>query len=85
MIDLCEESEKFEAIKQILKAHVRRKIGPIATLDKIPLVDVLSKTLSDKIVRRILCQIAAGEVEDLGNISAVADPSVVEYLIQGEH
>ena len=63
-------------------AHVRRKIGPIATPDKIQLVDVLSKTLSGKIVRRILRKIAAGEVGDLGDTSAVADPSVVKYLIQ---
>jgi acetyl-CoA synthetase len=75
--------EKSEAIKQTLMTHVRRKIGPIATPDKIQLVDVLSKTLSGKIMRRILRKIAAGEVEDLGDTSAVADPSVVKYLIQG--
>ena len=75
--------EKSEAMKQTLMAHVRRMIGPIATPDKIQLVDVLSKTLSGKIVRRILHKIASGEVEDLGDTSAVADPSVVKDLIQG--
>ena len=76
--------EKSETTKQTLMAHVRRVIGPIATPDKIQLVDVLSKTLSGKIARRILRKVAAGEVEDLGDTSAVADPSVVKHLIQGK-
>ena len=63
--------------------QVNRKIGPIATPDKIQLVDVLSKTLSGKIMRRILRKIAAGDTEDLGDTSTLADPSVLKDLIRG--
>jgi acetyl-CoA synthetase len=63
--------------------HVQRKIGPLATPDKIQLVDVLSKTLSGKIMRRILRKIAAGDIDDLGDTSTLADPSVVQDLLRG--
>ena len=46
-------------------------------------VDLLSKTLSGKIIRRILRKIAAGETDDLGDTSTLADPSVVKDLIKG--
>ena len=62
---------------------MEKKIGPIATPDKIQLVDVLSKTLSGKIARRILRKVAAGDVEDLGDTSALADLSVIKDLIRG--
>ena len=75
--------KKSEEIKQTLMAHVLRKIGPLATPDKIQLVDGLSKTLSGKIVRRILRKIAAGEADNLGDTSTLADPSVIKDLIQG--
>jgi len=75
--------EKTEQIKGALIEHVQKKIGSIATPDKIQLVDVLSKTLSGKMMRRILRKIAAGDIEDLGDTSTLADPSVVKDLIQG--
>jgi acetyl-CoA synthetase len=75
--------EKTEQIKRALIEHVQKKIGSIATPDKIQLVDVLSKTLSGKMMRRILRKIAAGDIEDLGDTSTLADPSVVKDLIQG--
>jgi acetyl-CoA synthetase len=75
--------EKSEEMKTALIEHVEKKIGPIATPDKIQLVDVLSKTLSGKIMRRILRKIAAGDIEDLGDTSTLADPSVVKDLIKG--
>ncbi len=75
--------EKTEEMKKTLLEHVQRKIGPLATPDKIQLVDVLSKTLSGKIMRRILRKIAAGDIDDLGDTSTLADPSVVQDLIRG--
>jgi acetyl-CoA synthetase len=74
---------KSEEMKKALIAHVREEIGSLATPDKIQFVDVLSKTLSGKIMRRILRKIAAGDVKDLGDTSALANPSVVNDLING--
>ena len=67
---------------QELKTHVRMTIGPIATPDKIQFTDALPKTRSGKIMRRILTKIAAGNVDNLGDISTLADPSVVEVLVK---
>jgi acetyl-CoA synthetase len=75
--------KKSEEMRQTLKMHVQKKIGSIATPDKIQLVDVLSKTLSGKIMRRVLRKIASGEIQDLGDTSTLADPSVFKDLIQG--
>ena len=75
---------KSDALKKELVAHVRREIGPIATPDKIQFADGLPKTRSGKIMRRILTKIAAGEVRDLGDTSTLADPSVVETLVEGK-
>ena len=77
--------EESEALKQELVAHVRKEIGPIATPDKIQFADGLPKTRSGKIMRRILGKISTGDVHDLGDISTLADPSVVESLIDGRH
>ena len=66
-----------------LKEQVRHVIGPIATPDQIMIVPGLPKTRSGKIMRRILRNIAAGEYTDLGDITTLADPSVVEKLIEG--
>jgi len=74
--------EASETLKKELVAHVRREIGPIATPDKIQFADSLPKTRSGKIMRRILVKIAAG-VGDLGDISTLADPSVVDSLVEG--
>jgi acetyl-CoA synthetase len=65
-----------------LKEQVRKAIGPIATPDRIQLVAGLPKTRSGKIMRRILRKIAAGEYEELGDITTLADPSVVEKLVE---
>jgi acetyl-CoA synthetase len=66
-----------------LKEQVRHVIGPIATPDQIMIVPGLPKTRSGKIMRRILRKIAAGEYTGLGDVSTLADPSVVEALIEG--
>ena len=60
---------------------VRKEIGPIAKPDVIQLAPGLPKTRSGKIMRRILRKIAAGEVEDLGDTSTLADPAVVDDLL----
>jgi acetyl-CoA synthetase len=65
-----------------MKNQVRRHIGPIATPDKIQIVPGLPKTRSGKIMRRILRKIAAGEVENIGDVSTLADPEVVRIIIE---
>jgi acetyl-CoA synthetase len=65
-----------------LKQQVRQVIGPIATPDGIRVTHGLPKTRSGKIMRRILRKIAAGEGDQLGDISTLADPSVVEALLK---
>ncbi|MCX5899036.1 MAG: acetyl-coenzyme A synthetase, partial [Proteobacteria bacterium] len=64
-------------------AHVRKEIGPIATPDKIQWADGLPKTRSGKIMRRILKKIAAGQISDLGDTTTLADPAVVDVLVEG--
>jgi acetyl-CoA synthetase len=54
----------------------------VATPDEVLMVEALPNTRSGKIMRRILRNIAAGEYEDMGNITTLADPSVVEALIK---
>ncbi|HPQ68216.1 MAG TPA: acetate--CoA ligase [bacterium] len=75
--------EKTEELKKSLVGHVRKEIGPIATPDKIQWADALPKTRSGKIMRRILKKIAAGEIDDLGDTSTLADPAVVDELVSG--
>ncbi|MBI5427766.1 MAG: acetate--CoA ligase [Nitrospinae bacterium] len=69
-----------DELKKELKDHVRKEIGPIATPDVIHWAPALPKTRSGKIMRRILRKIAANEADQLGDISTLADPSVVETL-----
>ncbi len=67
---------------QDLKNTIREKIGPIATPDFIHITAGLPKTRSGKIMRRILRKIASNDFENLGDTSTLADPSVVENLIE---
>ena len=76
-------AESSDAFKKDLIAHVRKQIGPIATPDKIQFADALPKTRSGKIMRRILTKIGAGDVDNLGDVTTLADPSVVETLVEG--
>jgi acetyl-CoA synthetase len=64
-----------------LVAHVRKEIGPIASPDLIQFAPGLPKTRSGKIMRRILRKIAEDEFANLGDISTLADPAVVQDLI----
>jgi acetyl-CoA synthetase len=75
--------EKNDDLKKELVAHVRKEIGPIATPDKIQWADGLPKTRSGKIMRRILKKIAAGQINDLGDTTTLADPAVVDVLVKG--
>ena len=61
---------------------VRQEIGAIATPDKIQYADGLPKTRSGKIMRRILRKIADGNVDQIGDTSTLADPSIVESLVK---
>jgi acetyl-CoA synthetase len=71
-------------LKRELVAHVRHEIGPIATPDKLQFADGLPKTRSGKIMRRILTKIASGDISNLGDTSTLADPTVVDTLIEGK-
>ena len=75
-------SEPSIEIEKELKQVVRKIIGPIATPDLIQFSPALPKTRSGKIMRRILRKIAANEHSELGDTSTLADPSVVETLIE---
>lgn len=73
--------EATDALRQTLVQHVRTQIGPIAKPDFIQWAPALPKTRSGKIMRRILRKIAANEFNNLGDVSTLADSSVVEGLI----
>jgi acetyl-CoA synthetase len=81
-VTLKSGNEPTDEMKKELIVHVRKEIGPIATPDKIHFTDALPKTRSGKIMRRILRKIAEGECENLGDISTLADPNVVNSLIE---
>jgi len=66
-----------------IKGVVRQHIGPHATPDKIQFAPALPKTRSGKIMRRILRKIAEGEIDDLGDTSTLAEPAVVDSLVEG--
>ena len=77
--------EKTDELKKELVAHVRKEIGPIATPEIIQWADALPKTRSGKIMRRILKKIAAADYDKkgYGDISTLADPTVVDVLMDG--
>jgi acetyl-CoA synthetase len=74
--------EPSDALKRELVAWVRKEIGPIASPDAIQWAPGLPKTRSGKIMRRILRKIAANETEALGDTSTLADPGVVQDLVE---
>jgi len=82
-VTLNADVEPSEALAAELRQHVRKEIGPIATPDHIHLTPALPKTRSGKIMRRILRKIAENDFGSLGDTSTLADPSVVESLIEG--
>jgi len=75
--------EYTDELKAELIKHVRTEIGPIASPDKIQWApEGLPKTRSGKIMRRILRKIAEGEPDKVGDVSTLADPTVVENLVE---
>ncbi|MDW5378528.1 acetate--CoA ligase [Halomonas sp. HP20-15] len=81
-VTLGDEYEPSDELKKELTQWVRKDIGPIASPDVIQWAPSLPKTRSGKIMRRILRKIAANETDGLGDTSTLADPSVVEDLIE---
>ncbi|MBI3291867.1 MAG: acetate--CoA ligase [Elusimicrobia bacterium] len=82
-VTLKNSQSPSDHLEQTLREHVRQRISPIATPDKIQFTDALPKTRSGKIMRRILRKIAEGDVGSLGDTSTLADPSVVDVLVKG--
>ncbi|MCL7463463.1 acetate--CoA ligase [Phaeovulum sp. NW3] len=80
-VTLMNDVEPTDALRKELEAWVRTEIGPIAKPDLIQWAPGLPKTRSGKIMRRILRKIAENDYGALGDISTLADPSVVEELI----
>jgi acetyl-CoA synthetase len=83
-VTLKEGVNKSSRLKDELKNHVRDTIGPIAKPEKLQFADALPKTRSGKIMRRILKKIASGEIDKLGDVTALADPSVINILIKNK-
>ena len=81
-VTLVVGEEPTDDLKRELRDWVRREIGAIATLDFVQWAPALPKTRSGKIMRRILRKIAANEHDNLGDISTLADPSVVASLVR---
>ncbi|KPK00966.1 MAG: 3-hydroxypropionyl-CoA synthetase, partial [Nitrospira bacterium SG8_35_4] len=81
-VTLKEGQTPSDDLKKILVGHIRTEIGPIATPDKMQFAPGLPKTRSGKIMRRILRKIAQGAVDELGDTSTLADPSVVDNLVK---
>jgi acetyl-CoA synthetase len=80
LVDGAVESDELR--KELVK-HVRSEIGPIAAPDKVQFTPALPKTRSGKIMRRILRKIAENAVDQIGDTTTLADPSVVEKLVEG--
>jgi acetyl-CoA synthetase len=83
-VTLMSWAEESDELLAELRKHVRAEIGPIATPEAIQWAPGLPKTRSGKIMRRILRKIAANDFKDFGDTSTLADPSVVDQLVDGK-
>ena len=81
-VTLDVEHEESDELLRELKLAVRKDIGPFAAPDMIVVTPTLPMTRSGKIMRRILRKIVAGETDELGDTSTLADPSIVDTLIE---
>ena len=81
-VTLMVDTEPTEELRAELIKHVRKEIGPIASPDVVQWAPGLPKTRSGKIMRRILRKIAENEIDNLGDTSTLADPGVVDDLVQ---
>ena len=81
-VTLMRGAEPTDALRDELVQWVRQRIGPLASPDVIQWAPGLPKTRSGKIMRRILRKIASNETDNLGDTSTLADPGVVDELIE---
>jgi len=81
-VTLNEGVAPTDELKKELMQHVRKEIGPIAVPDKIQFAPALPKTRSGKIMRRILRKIAENAIDQIGDTTTLADPSVVDQLVR---
>ncbi|KXZ53705.1 hypothetical protein GPECTOR_6g622 [Gonium pectorale] len=81
-VTLRGHDHQTEAMRKGLMDHVRKVIGPFAVPEVIHWAPALPKTRSGKIMRRVLRKIATGEEKELGDVSTLAEPGVVEMLIK---
>mgnify|MGYP006197640279 CR=1 FL=1 len=82
-VTLVVGEEPGGALEQELRQQVRTEIGPIATPDLLHFTPALPKTRSGKIMRRILRKIAENDFANLGDTSTLAEPALVDNLIEG--
>lgn len=82
-ITLKEGVQPSRGLRRELIQHIANEVGAIAKPDHIQFAPALPKTRSGKIMRRVLRKIASGEVDQLGDVSTLADPSVVQQLLEG--
>ena len=82
---ICQKNDNdtVKTLEKEIKLTVRSIIGPIATPERVQIVSGLPKTRSGKIMRRILRKVASKDVSDLGDISTLLNPKVVEDIIKG--
>jgi len=80
---ICTKEVNEEELRKELLVQITKEIGPIAKPDKIQIVQGLPKTRSGKIMRRILRKIAEGDTSNMGDISTLLDPSIVEDIKKG--
>jgi len=83
-VTLKDGINESDELKKDLALHVRKEIGAIAVPDKIQFAPGLPKTRSGKIMRRILRKIAENQTDQIGDVSTLADPQVVEALVKGK-
>jgi acetyl-CoA synthetase len=74
--------DESDELRTELVQFVRKEIGPIATIDILQWAPGLPKTRSGKIMRRILRKVAENEIDNLGDTSTLADPTVVDHLVE---
>jgi acetyl-CoA synthetase len=83
-VTLSADADESEDLRKELRTHVRKEIGPIASPEVIQFADGLPKTRSGKIMRRVLRKIVSGVTDDFGDTSTLADPTVIDDLIEGK-
>lgn len=81
-VQLNAEEKATESIRSELRKWVRREIGPIASPEYIQFTEGLPKTRSGKIMRRVLRKIVAGQIDELGDLTTLSNPDVIDSLVE---